>query len=100
MAPPVRFSAAQQAVTYVTFTTPGSYTLQVIATDSLGSITYAVGPITVNPAVALSSSQGWILSPINRATVTGMVPITLMGSETLKKWHDVRAGVSPMKRVM
>ena len=34
--------------------------LQVIATDALGSQTYVVGPITVNPAVALSSSQGRI----------------------------------------
>src|SRR5262249_30990535 len=31
----VRFSAPQQAVTYVTFTAPGSYTLQVTATDAL-----------------------------------------------------------------
>ena len=67
----------------MTFAAPGSYTLQVTATDSLGSQTQQVGPITVNPPVALSSSQGWILSPINRATVTGLVPITLMGSETL-----------------
>ena len=48
----VRFSAPQQAVTYVTFLAPGSYTLQVTATDSLGSVTLQVGPITVNPADA------------------------------------------------
>jgi hypothetical protein len=79
----VKFSAPQQPVTYVEFSAPGSYMLQVIATDALGSQTLVVGPITVNPAVALSSSQGWILSPINRATVTGIVPITLIPSETL-----------------
>jgi YD repeat-containing protein len=67
----------------VEFAAPGSYTLQVTATDALGSQTLQVGPITVNPAVALSSSQGWILSPTNRATVTGLVPITLIPSETL-----------------
>ncbi len=56
--------------------------LQVTATDSLGSSVLAVGPITVDPAI--STSQGWIGSPLNESHVSGVVPITVASGVTLQ----------------
>jgi RHS repeat-associated protein len=80
----VTFSAPQQAVTTVTFPAPGAYTLLVTATDSSsGTRTLQVGPIMVNPPVAIELASGWIGSPANHASVTGLVPITVATGETL-----------------
>jgi RHS repeat-associated protein len=80
----VTFSAPQQAVTTVTFPAPGAYTLLVTATDSSsGTKTLQVGPIMVNPPVAIELASGWIGSPANHASVTGLIPITVAAGETL-----------------
>jgi YD repeat-containing protein len=49
-------------------------------TDSLSATSLQI-PVTVNPPV--TTDQGWILSPIEATQVTGLVPITLIASETL-----------------
>jgi RHS repeat-associated protein len=80
----VTFSAAQQAITSVTFPVPGVYVLQVTATDSLGSQTLSpVGPITVFAPNTLTLSSGWLGSPADHTQVTGLVPITVASGETL-----------------
>ena len=76
----VTFDSLTQPVTDVLFPAPGSYVLQITATDSLGATSLQI-PVTVNPPV--TTDQGWILSPIEHAQVTGLVPITLIASETL-----------------
>jgi RHS repeat-associated protein len=79
----VTFSTPQQLATSVTFTGPGTYMLQVTATDKLGSRTQLVGPIVVNPHVPLSVPSGWLASPNDHTQVTGVVPITVISTETL-----------------
>jgi RHS repeat-associated protein len=79
----VAFSTSQQASTTVTFPAPGAYTLQVTATDALGTIMQPVGPIMVNPPPAISLGSGWIGAPADHSAVTGLVPITVVGTETL-----------------
>ena len=76
----VSFDAQTLPVTDALFPAPGSYVLQITATDSLGSTSLQI-PVTVNPPV--TTDQGWILSPIEATQVTGLVPITLIASETL-----------------
>ena len=76
----VSFDAQTLPVTDALFPAPGSYVLQITATDSLGATSLQI-PVTVNPPV--TTDQGWILSPIEHAQVTGLVPITLIASETL-----------------
>jgi RHS repeat-associated protein len=76
----VSFDAQTLPVTDALFPAPGSYILQITATDSLGATSLQI-PVTVNPPV--TTDQGWILSPIEHAQVTGLVPITLIVSETL-----------------
>jgi RHS repeat-associated protein len=77
----VTFSA-QQPVTSATFSAAGSYMLQITATDSLGSVTMPVGPITVN--VPNMPSQGWIGTPLNHTAVSGVVPVTVSPGVTLQ----------------
>jgi len=76
----VIFDAPQQALTHVLYPAPGSYVLQITATDSLGS-NYLQVPVTVNPPVNLS--QGWIGSPTNLSQVSRLVPITVASGVTL-----------------
>jgi len=79
----VTFSATDQLATTVTFPTNGVYMLQITATDSLGSRTLPVGPITVNPPQAITVATGWLGSPADNSEVTGLVPIAVAQGETL-----------------
>ncbi len=79
---PVTFADPTQAATSAVFTQPGTYLLQVVATDLFGSTTVQLTPaITVNQQPAVT--QGWIGSPADGSTVTGLVPITLATGVTL-----------------
>ncbi len=74
------FSAPTALATGATFSAPGGYVLQVTATDLLGSQSLQLN-ITVNPAPAIV--QGWLATPVDGSTVTGVVPITLASGITL-----------------
>jgi RHS repeat-associated protein len=76
----VTFDTPTQVSTAALFDAPGSYVLQIAATDSAGSNSLTV-PVTVQPPV--TTEQGWILSPLDGAHVTGIVPITLIPGKTL-----------------
>ncbi len=86
----VTFTNSQQAVTATnfteagtaTFTLAGSYVLQMSASDSEGNCTS--GQITVNVNPVPDAPQGWIGSPLNGSTVSGVVPITLASGVTLQ----------------
>ncbi len=79
---PMTFADPTQAATSAVFTQPGTYLLQVVATDLFGSTTVQLTPaITVNQQPAVT--QGWIASPADGSTVTGVVPITLATGVTL-----------------
>lgn len=77
----VTFANPNQVATTASFSGPGVYVLQLNATDpdEGGSAQIAV---TVDPEP--SSAQGWIGSPLNGATVSGIVPITVASGETLQ----------------
>ena len=79
----VVFDYPQYTYTHVTFPVPGTYTLQITATDTLGSTTVPVGPVTVLPPNPLALNPGWIQSPLNHAAVSGVVPIVLVPTESL-----------------
>jgi hypothetical protein len=79
----VTFSYPYVRTANVTFPLPGIYTLQATATDSFGSGSLTVGPITVLPPDPLSLTPGWIQSPADHASVSGMTPITVIAGETL-----------------
>jgi RHS repeat-associated protein len=76
------FATPQQDVTTIAFSDPGTYVLQLSATDTgvTGSaqFTVKVDPIPIN-----ASDQGEIGSPLNGSTVTGLVPIVLAPNVTL-----------------
>ena len=55
--------------------------LQITATDTLGSSSASVGPITVQPPV--NTSQGWIGLPLDGSHVSGQAPITVASGVTL-----------------
>ena len=83
----VSFDAPTQTTTQALFSAPGNYVLQITATDQLGSNALQI-PVTVQPPV--NTEQGWIASPIDSSLVTvpippvtGLVPITLVSTETL-----------------
>jgi RHS repeat-associated protein len=79
----VTFSASQQLATTVTFPATGVYMLQITATDSLGSRSMQVGPITVTAPQTITVATGWLGSPADNAQVTGLVPITVASGVTL-----------------
>ncbi|HLK66747.1 MAG TPA: malectin domain-containing carbohydrate-binding protein [Bryobacteraceae bacterium] len=76
----VLFDTPTQTTVHAAYPAPGSYVLQITATDSLGS-NFVQVPVTVQPPV--TSSQGWIATPLDGAHVTGQVPITVISTETL-----------------
>ena len=78
----VTFDTGAQASTGAIFDAPGTYMLQVAASDSQGSNTVPVGPITVQAAV--NTAQGWIGSPLNQSHVSGVVPITVADGVTIQ----------------
>jgi RHS repeat-associated protein len=77
----VTFSSPNAASTTASFTQPGGYVLKLGATDPDASdaVTFNV---TVDPEPG--TSQGWIGSPNNGSTVSGIVPITVASGETLQ----------------
>ena len=82
------FSAPTALSTASVFSEPGGYVLQVTATDLLGSQSLQLN-VTVNPAPTVV--QGWLATPVDGSTVTGVVPITLasgisLTSGTLSYW--------------
>jgi hypothetical protein len=76
----VTFDNPNQAATAANFTTPGTYVLQLSASDSILT-TNATVTITVNANATWNS--GWIANPLNLSTVTGQVPVTLIPGITL-----------------
>jgi RHS repeat-associated protein len=77
----VTFENATQPTTHATYTAPGTYYLQIAATDAIGSNSLSVGPITVQPPV--NTAQGWIGLPLDGSHVSGQVPITVADGITL-----------------
>ncbi|MGA8043472.1 MAG: DUF2341 domain-containing protein, partial [Terracidiphilus sp.] len=77
----VTFSSPQQLTTSARFTQPGSYILQLSASDAdaNGALQF---PVTVNPAPGVT--QGWIGSPTDGSAVSGIVPITVASGITLQ----------------
>jgi len=78
----VTFSAPLQLVTTASFSQAGIYVLQLSASDSAGNSISGQFSVTVNPAPA--TPQGWVGSPLNGSTVSGIVPITLASEVTLQ----------------
>jgi RHS repeat-associated protein len=76
----VTFDQPSQPVVSALFDAAGSYVLRVTATDSLGTNFVDVN-VTVQAPV--TTEQGWILSPLDGAHITGIVPITLIPGKTL-----------------
>lgn len=77
----VTFPSPNAASTTASFTEAGGYVLKLGATDPDASdaVTFNV---TVDPEPG--TSQGWIGSPNNGSTVSGIVPITVALGETLQ----------------
>src|SRR5262249_48893150 len=76
----VTFENAAHAVTAATFSLPGTYVLQLSASDGQYTINASV-LIIVNPGPAVA--QGWIGAPLDGATVTGQFAITVAPGVTL-----------------
>ena len=75
------FSSPNSASTNASFSEPGGYILKLSASDSDASDSVQI-PVTVNPAPDVT--QGWIGSPQNGSTVSGIVSITVASGETLQ----------------
>ena len=77
----VTFSSPQQTTTTASFSQAGNYVVELSASDpdASGSLQF---PIIVNPVPGVP--QGWIGSPANGASVSGIVPITVASTETLQ----------------
>lgn len=76
----VAFSAPQQGATTASFSEPGSYQLQLTATDVNGTASAQV-TVSVNPQPG--TAGGWIGGPAYGAQVSGIVPITVASGVTL-----------------
>jgi len=76
----VTFDNPNQAVTAVAFSTPGSYVLNLAASDGALSTNSTVA-ITVNASTSWSS--GWIQSPLDGSTISAPTPVTLVSGITL-----------------
>jgi len=76
----VIFDDANQAATAATFNVPGTYVLQLSASDGVLATNSTV-TITVDANNNLTT--GWIQSPVNNAAVSGQVPITLISGINL-----------------
>jgi RHS repeat-associated protein len=75
------FSAPNQLSITATFSQPGSYVVQLSATDQYnsGAVQW---PVVVTPSGG--PDQGWIASPLYGSTVSGVVPIVLVPGLTLQ----------------
>jgi RHS repeat-associated protein len=76
----VQFAPANQLATTASFSEPGNYVLQLNASDVDASGSAQIS-VTVNPAPDVT--QGWIGSPTDGSTVSGVVPITLASGVNL-----------------
>ncbi len=74
------FANPQQISTTASFSEPGSYELQLAATDVNGNASAHL-TVAVNPAPGVT--QGWIGSPAYGSAVSCIVPITVATGETL-----------------
>jgi RHS repeat-associated protein len=79
----VTFADPTNPVTTAAFSQVGTYVLELFATDSVNSGWEQIS-ITVNAPSVASVSQGWIGSPLNGSTVSGLVPITLAPNVVLQ----------------
>jgi RHS repeat-associated protein len=79
----VQIASPTQTSTVVTFPIPGIYTLQITATDTLGTSSLTVGPIEVLAQDTRSVPQGWLDGISNPQLVTGQLPVNLIPGETL-----------------
>ena len=77
----VTFDSPTQAVTAASFSTPGAYILQVAVSDGALSATQNVN-VTVEPPTVLTT-QNWIASPLDGATITEPVAVSLIPGITL-----------------
>ena len=78
----VTTTSPQQLVATATFSQAGVYILQLSASDSAGNSTSGTFSVTVNPVA--DTPQGWVGSPLNGSTVSGIVPITLASGVSLQ----------------
>jgi YD repeat-containing protein len=76
----VTFDNAAQAVTGASFSAPGTYVLRLTANDGTLS-TNATTNVTVNASASWNS--GWLESPLEGASVSGVVPVRLVSGITL-----------------
>jgi YD repeat-containing protein len=79
----VQIASPQQTTTSVTFPIPGVYTLQITATDAIGTSSLTIGPISVTSADTRSLPQGWLDGIPNPQLVTGQLPVNLIPGVTL-----------------
>jgi RHS repeat-associated protein len=77
----VTFTTPQQAATSASFSEAGYYVLELSASDTSGNSGSVQWPVVVNLDGA---NQGWIGSPLNGSTVSGLVPITVAAGTTLQ----------------
>ena len=76
----VTFDDPTQAITAANFSVTGTYVLKLTASD--GTLTSnSTTNVSVNPVT--SWNTGWILNPIDKSTVTGLVPVMLIPGITL-----------------
>ena len=78
----IAFATPQQLATSAAFSQAGDYVVQLSASDASGNSGSVQFPVTVEPAPG--TVQGWIGSPANGSTVSGVVPITLASGITLQ----------------
>ena len=77
----VTFADPQQLATTASFNLPGTYVLQLSASDAFGDSS----SVQFSVAVSLSSAtEGWIGSPAYGSEVSGVVPITLSSGVALQ----------------
>jgi len=77
----VTFGNPSQLATTASFSVPGTYVLQLSATDPNASGT---AQLTITVAPQPGTSQGWIGTPKNGSSVSGIVPITVGSGENLQ----------------
>ena len=82
LSPLPRPTGFEPVVAKASFSDPGSYVLQLTASDGLGTSASAQTTVTATPP--LQNPQGWIGSPVYGSSVTGIVPITLASGVTIQ----------------
>src|SRR5260370_16131774 len=77
---PLPYDNPNHAATAARFTTSGTYVLQLSASDGVLTTNSTV---TITVMVNPTWSSGWLASPLDKSTVTGQVPVTLISGITL-----------------